>query len=110
MRAALANLLDNAFQHGGPGVRVWLRVQTLSAPPRLVLSVFDDGRGLADTLLQALAANDASDQAPGPLPIGAGLGLHIARQVMLQHGGQLQLSPLQPRGLAADLVLPLPAV
>jgi two-component system osmolarity sensor histidine kinase EnvZ len=80
----LSNLLDNAFAHGRPPVR--LRV---SAPAGLaVIEVFDAGTGIAPeqqaAVVQAFARGDASRGTPG-----TGLGLAIVMRVVSRMGGTL---------------------
>jgi len=98
LRLALRNLLGNAFSHGGPGVQVQLQVAEQAEPPALLLRVVDDGPGLPGLAPQ-----------PGESDGRTGLGLQIVRQVMALHGGRLDLVTQAPRGLAAVLLLPLPA-
>ncbi len=100
VRLALRNLLHNAFAHGGPQVRVSLRLDELPAARSLRLVVADDGPGIAPE--QLLAPPD-----PG-LPTRRRLGLDVVRQVMDLHGGQLLLGNELPRGFVAQLVFPLP--
>ena len=80
----LSNLLDNAFAHGRPPVR--LRVSA-SASHALV-DVVDAGPGIApdqqDAVLQAFARGDASRGTPG-----TGLGLAIVMRVVSRMGGAL---------------------
>ncbi len=85
LRRALANLLDNARRHAGPGGRVQLGV-TLAAGS-LVFSVADSGSGvdpaLRDTLFEPFVSGRAD---------GSGLGLAIARELAAAHGGSLRLA------------------
>ncbi len=101
VRLALRNLLHNAFVHGGPAVRVSLRLDELPATHSLRLVVADDGPGIAPERLL--------DQPDPALPSRRRLGLSIVRQVMDLHGGQLVLGNELPRGFVAQLVFPLPA-
>ena len=106
MRLALRNLLVNALRHGGPGVRVVLRVAEQDAPPALLLEVLDDGAGMPAARLAATVGAGASADEPSP---GGGQGLRIVREVARRHGGQLQLANALPKGLRASVLLPLPA-
>jgi two-component system, OmpR family, osmolarity sensor histidine kinase EnvZ len=78
----IGNLLDNAFTHGLPPVR--LTVST--AGPRIRIEVEDSGPGIApedqQAMLQAFARGDASRRHPG-----LGLGLAVVQRVALRMGG-----------------------
>ncbi len=100
---ALENLVSNALRFGS---RVELRV--IFQERSLRITVEDDGPGIpADRREEALrpfTRLDASrDQNRGT---GVGLGLSIASDVALSHGGSLRLSKSEARGgLRADLVI-----
>lgn len=80
----LANLLDNAFAHGRPPVRLRVAEEGLGA----VIEVFDTGAGIPPEqqplVLQAFARGDASRGKPG-----TGLGLAIVARVVARMGGTL---------------------
>jgi two-component system, OmpR family, osmolarity sensor histidine kinase EnvZ len=80
----IGNLLDNAFTHGQPPVR--LTVGTADSCIRI--EVEDYGPGIApkdqQAMLQAFARGDASRKHPG-----LGLGLAIVERVALRMGGSV---------------------
>jgi two-component system, OmpR family, osmolarity sensor histidine kinase EnvZ len=86
----LANLLDNALQHGRAPVRLALHTDGTTA----VIEVSDHGPGLPegrrDELLQAFARGDASRQAPG-----TGLGLAIVARIVSRLRGTLNFEHAQ---------------
>jgi len=80
--AVLVNLLDNAFQHGGPEVRV--RVAPVHPAG---FAVMDDGQGIsASNQAKVFDRFFTTDRARG-----TGLGLALARAIIERHGGQLTL-------------------
>ena len=93
--AALANLLDNAQQHGASHIDV-------STPAPHTVRLDDDGPGISAERRQALtSALDA--QAYDVVP---GLGLTLADLVARAHGGRLRLvDATGGRGFAVELVL-----
>ncbi len=118
VRLALRNLMRNAFEHGGPEVRVTLRIEEQDEPPAMVLVVADDGQGRLAALLEAgaplpMPAAPAPPAAPGSAAATVmprrGLGLFIVRRVMALHHGRLVLSANPPHGLQARLVFPDPS-
>lgn len=94
LHEALANLLDNALHHGGPGVRVTLRVG------RQWVEVEDDGPGIAPEH-QPHVFERFYRAAPATRS-GSGLGLAIVREIALQHGATVSVrSPVRDgRGTA----------
>ncbi len=95
---AVDNLLDNAVRHAARGGKVVLSVQL--ADGRLVLRVDDDGPGVPPSLLANLFEPFNTGRADG-----TGLGLALAREVALAHGGDLHHAALAP-GARFTLELP----
>ncbi|HEX5089767.1 MAG TPA: ATP-binding protein [Nocardioides sp.] len=86
LERVVTNLLDNAFAHGRPPVRVRVR----SAGDHTVLEVADAGLGMPPELLgQATRRfHRAPDARSRP---GAGLGLSIVEQLVTGAGGELRV-------------------
>ncbi|MFI6514980.1 sensor histidine kinase [Spirillospora sp. NPDC050679] len=98
----LTNLLDNAERHAESGVEIVVRAEEGTA----VLSVCDDGPGIApadrEVVFQRFARLSAArERDPG----GTGLGLPIARQIARTHGGTLTIED-SPKGARFTLRLP----
>ena len=107
VRLAIRNLLDNAARHGAGGKPP--RVSVQRGDHGLVVRVRDHGPGVAPAQLDHLGeAFYRTDAARQRVTGGVGLGLHLARQVALAHGGSLSFRNADP-GLEAILVLPLQA-
>jgi signal transduction histidine kinase len=103
---ALGNLIENALKYaGGNG---WVRVDV--APPLLgsyELAVTDSGPGIPlDVLPRVFERYFRVEGRASGGPGGMGLGLAIARAVVLAHGGELTAE--SPRGTGARFVLRLP--
>ena len=96
---AVANLLDNALHHGGPGLsRIVVRASRRDGVVRI--AVEDDGRGVPDESL-ALLPERFHQVDPGR---GSGLGLSIVRAVAEAHGGSLTIH--RDGGLTVGIELP----
>lgn len=107
----IANLLDNAFQHGLAPVTLRL-YRAVEGPAQACLEVIDAGPGIPveqqAEALRAFGRGDRSRHRPG-----TGLGLAVVRQVVARLGGEIQFSvegglhtvalrlPLPPRGRSA---------
>jgi len=95
----LSNLLENAWQHGGPAASV--RIVAYAKPEGVVVEVVDDGRGISagnsDRVFDRFftTAREAG---------GTGLGLAIVRQRLAAFGGHIMLLPAA-RGAAFRISL-----
>jgi len=98
LEQVLVNLLQNAVQAAAEGGQIGLEIE--SAGANLRLSVSDDGPGvpaeLRDTLFQPFVTGK---------PEGIGLGLAIARDIMVRLGGDL-LHEDTARGARFTMVMP----
>lgn len=98
------NLLDNSERHATGRVSLSLE----EAEGYAILKVTDDGPGIAPAdetkVFQRFARLDEARSADTG---GAGLGLSIAREVALSHGGELKLVPWQGAGATFELRIPL---
>ncbi len=103
LRRAIANLIENAVKFADAA-----RVRTFLLDDQAVISVEDDGPGLAEeeleTVFEPFARGERSrNRETG----GAGLGLSVARQAARSAGGDVTLINRPEGGLTALLVLPL---
>lgn len=96
---ALQNLLVNAQRHGGGEVTV--RVDPLG--DRVRVTVADRGPGLPGGDVAVLFERGIR----GPDSSGSGLGLHLARTLARNQGGQLVARPREGGGAEFVLTLPL---
>ncbi|WP_328356790.1 HAMP domain-containing histidine kinase [Streptomyces sp. NBC_00445] len=100
----LANLLDNAQRHAGSAVTVAVRRDG----ERAVVEVADDGDGVPEAdrerIFERFVRLDAARSRDDG---GAGLGLAIARDVAVRHGGTLTVRDAPAGGALFALRLPL---
>ncbi|MGH1344633.1 MAG: sensor histidine kinase [Nannocystales bacterium] len=101
LEVVIGNLLDNAAQHGGPGVQV--RAERTST--QAVFEVIDDGQGIApDVLEQLFDRFYTTDRQQG-----VGLGLAVVRGLVRAHAGTIDAQS-QPGATRFVVRLPLPTV
>lgn len=97
----LANLVDNACRHAG-----WIGISARRREEFVEILVEDDGPGIPeayrDKVFQPFFRLDHREGDNG----GTGLGLTIARDVVLGHGGDLKLDRSSRGGLRAHMLLP----
>ncbi|WP_111497790.1 ATP-binding protein [Marinobacter bohaiensis] len=98
LRRCIGNLFDNALKYGE---RVTIRIE--DSPSELILHFEDEGPGLDPELLNKIFEPyyRATPCAPGE-----GLGLGIARAIAHAHGGDVEASNRERRGLRLSLFLP----
>ncbi|MEU7933764.1 sensor histidine kinase [Micromonospora echinofusca] len=97
-RQVVTNLVENALRHGPAAGRIGIHAGL--GPRGLSLVVTDEGR-IDRSLVEALSR-------PGPGAGASGLGLWIVRRLLAADGGRLRLHRLRPRGVALEVVLPVP--
>ncbi|MFT7521151.1 MAG: PAS domain S-box-containing protein, partial [Kiritimatiellia bacterium] len=105
VRQVLINLLDNASKYTESG-HVALRVTRWSEG--LVFEVEDSGRGLSQDELSSVFDRFVRGQRDVDVGSGAGLGLHITRQVVALLGGRL--SVMSEEGVGSTFSVHLPMV
>ncbi len=98
----LTNLLDNALRHAQSRVRVTARRRR----DRFELVIEDDGPGIPPSERQQVFRPFYRLERARGGEGGTGLGLAIARDIVLAHGGEIQLEDSPLGGLAVRLTLP----
>ena len=107
LRLAFGNLVRNAVQFSPPGSPV--RIEAEASGEEVRVRVVDQGRGLAaadlDGVFDAYIQVDDPDRRDHE---GLGVGLTVARAILLQHGGRVWAeSPGLGRGATFHVCLPL---
>ncbi len=101
LEAVLWQLVTNAHQHAGPGVRVWLAAEVLDGGRWAHVTVRDDGKGISEANRKRIFdAFFTTARERG----GTGLGLTIAQSMLRAFGASLELLPAQGRGAAFAVV------
>ncbi|MCP9493184.1 MAG: HAMP domain-containing histidine kinase [Pyrinomonadaceae bacterium MAG19_C2-C3] len=90
LRAAIANLIDNAVKYSSENVRVRCEVDTLTAPLKVIVRVADNGIGIPPDQLKNIFKRFHRVLHPGTSRTkGTGLGLFIVRAIIKKHRGQV---------------------
>ena len=100
LRDGLTNLVNNAAMHGAP---TRLEVTVGVAGEHAFVRVFDDGPGIAEP---DWAATLTPFTAPRTGRSGAGLGLSIAHEIAVGHGGRVAFRRPEGGGFEVSMLLP----
>nr|WP_281373944.1 HAMP domain-containing sensor histidine kinase [Allobranchiibius huperziae] len=97
------NLTDNAARHA----RSWLQVQTVAGDDHVLLTVGDDGTGIAEedrarVFERFVRLDESRTREVG----GSGLGLAIVREIVRAHGGTVQVDRSARGGAQFTVRLP----
>jgi two-component system osmolarity sensor histidine kinase EnvZ len=103
LRRCLANLMDNALRYAK-----YVRLSSLKAGDHIEVIIEDNGPGIPAESREAVFAPFVRLDTSRNLETGGvGLGLSIARDIIHQHGGHIQLAESAMGGLKVTLSLPL---
>lgn len=101
------NLIINAIKYSPPGGKIWVRAglgQNRAARPGVRFSVKDQGPGILPDHQEHIF--DRFYRVPGTRKSGAGLGLSIAREVVVAHHGEIGVISQVGQGSEFFFVLP----
>ncbi len=103
LESALRNVLDNAVKYSPPETSVTVRVRSDGASGEITVS--DSGPGLDDEPFEKYTERfQRGKNAEGT--VGSGLGLTIARDVVLAHQGRIELTNNEGNGTCVSFILP----
>ena len=92
----VSNLVGNAVEHGDPALPVVVALSV--SGDRLVLVVQNAGPPIPPELLQVIFDPFRRTTARGELAKGLGLGLFISQQIVLAHGGDIDVRSTREDG------------
>jgi signal transduction histidine kinase len=101
IREVLTNLVSNALRHTSENGRV--SVSASAQPAAIVLAVSDNGRGIPAEDLPRIF--DRFYKGHGSR--GSGLGLTIARNLVMAHGGEIRAESAEGKGTTMRITLTL---
>ncbi len=110
LEQVFVNLLSNASKYSGDGSHITLRAERAPGvePPEVIISVSDDGTGIAPELLPRIfdlfvQASRTLDRATG----GLGIGLTLVQRLVNLHGGSIEALS-EGLGHGAEFIVRLP--
>ena len=102
LRRVFVNLFDNAVQAMNQKGRLWVGTKYDTKRRRAVVTVADEGPGIAPEDQDRLFVPYFTRK-----KTGTGLGLAIVRRIITDHEGQIQAGNNQPRGAVFTFDLPV---
>ena len=102
LKQVLLNVLNNAVDAVESESDKRITIEVAARRQRLAIEVSDNGRGFAEP-------DRAFDPFYTTKPVGkgTGLGLSICYGILKEHGGEIQVANLQPRGARVTIELPV---
>jgi len=101
----VSNLVSNAVKYSPCNTRIMVRVEKRDSVA--VLSVSDQGPGVAEEDLQAIFEPFGRGRTADGVAEGAGIGLYVVKQVVEAHDGQVEVYREPGRGTTFLVTLPL---
>jgi signal transduction histidine kinase len=102
LEQVFTNLLDNALKHTPPGGEITITTSQSDAY-RLEVVVTDTGHGIPPEQLSHIFERFYQADTPQS---GIGLGLAIAREIVMAHGGEITVSSTVGQGTSFRITLP----
>ena len=106
LQRAITAVVSNAINFNVPGGQV--SVTTEVAGDRLVMNIADTGIGIDEACLKSIFDTFSRSQSSYVRSgnEGRGLGLAVAKSLIEQHGGQIEISSLRGAGTVVNISLP----
>ena len=101
----MANLVSNAVKYSPEGTRVLLKVSTRAGHASLVVQ--DHGAGISEDELRIIFEPFGRGRRAHAAAKGAGLGLAIVREIVVAHGGIIDVQSKVNEGTTVTVLLPL---
>ena len=103
IKRCLINLIDNGLFYGKK-----VKIQTKKTANNVIIFIDDDGSGIPESEYQnVMKPFYRIDKSRGQNKSGVGLGLSIANDIILSHGGKINLEKSPLSGLRVKISLPL---
>jgi len=99
----VTNLVENALRHGFGLKQVSVKNARVADEHGVILHVLDHGPGIPDEMRQRVFSRFWR-AGPGA---GSGLGMYIVRGIVLQHGGQVEITDAEDGGASISAWFPV---
>jgi two-component system, OmpR family, sensor histidine kinase VicK len=102
------NVLSNSLKYTPQGGTITVSAKT--DDKNIIVSVFDNGLGVADEKQKALFSKFTSLNTKNSAIASSGLGLYVVKGIIEAHGGSVNVETHQGRGYKVSFSLPLEAL
>ncbi|KIL72749.1 sensor histidine kinase [Bacillus badius] len=108
LRRAFENLLSNSIKHNPPGTRIKVLIhKNLSSPKYIRVLIEDDGIGMDQETADHLFDRYYRGTSTSSSTPGTGLGMAIAKQIIINHGGEMTICSKPQLGTQYIITFPL---
>ena len=101
IQQVVLNLMRNACEAGGQGGTPAVKVNAFSSDSRIIITVSDNGPGIAATPIETIFHTYSSSKAGG-----MGIGLAISQTIVEAHGGRIWAENVAGGGASVHFELP----
>jgi two-component system, OmpR family, sensor histidine kinase KdpD len=105
IQQVLKQLFDNAVNYSPAGSPLTITAEVVSG--KIVLSVMDRGKGIAEEELSRVFDKFYRGRSSGDKVLGTGLGLSIAKGIIEAHGGKIWVTSEPGKGSVFSVALPI---
>ena len=105
IRRVYENLISNACKHNRPGIQIYLTA--VQQGDQVFCTIRDTGIGMSSSECERLFERYARGGARAQRSTGLGLGLFLSRQIIQEHGGEINAESMLGQGLTSWFTLPM---
>ncbi|GLY12623.1 MULTISPECIES: sensor histidine kinase [Bacillaceae] len=108
LNRAFENLIANSIKHNPPGTNIKIMLhEDLSHPRQIHVLIEDDGVGMDIETVEHLFDRYFRGTSATSNNSGTGLGMAIARQIIIAHGGDIKINSKLHQGTQYKITFPL---
>lgn len=110
LNRAFENLIANSIKHNPPGTKIKVILhEDLSQPEQICVLIEDDGVGMDQETFEHLFDRYFRGTSATSNSSGTGLGMAIARQIIIAHGGDIKINSKLHQGTQYKVTFPAPS-
>ncbi|MEK4423631.1 sensor histidine kinase [Solibacillus sp. FSL K6-1523] len=108
LKRAFENLIANSIKHNPPETKIKIIIhENLSHPRQICVLIEDDGIGMDQETIEHLFDQYFRGTSTTSSNSGTGLGMAIARQILIAHGGNIEINSKLQLGTQCNITFPI---